>query len=208
MKKGCFITLEGCEGVGKSTQLGYLKEYLDGIDREVVYTREPGGTPLAEKIRNLILTEDMDALTEAYLFATARIEHIDKVILPALARGAVVLCDRYVDSSLAYQGFARGLGLDKVKEINFYALENCMPDMTVFLDMDPNESFRKKSGKHIDDDRMENETAEFHSRVYEGFKTLAEEESDRYVSIVPQEDKKETARLIREAVEEGLKRCL
>ncbi len=208
MRKGCFITLEGCEGVGKSTQLGYLKEYLDGIDREVVYTREPGGTPLAEKIRNLILTEEMDALTEAYLFATARMEHINRVILPALERGAVVLCDRYVDSSFAYQGFARGLGLKKVKEINFYALDNCMPDMTIFLDMDPRESFRKKSGKHIDDDRMENETAEFHSRVYEGFKTLASEESHRYVCIVPQEDKKETARLIREAVEEGLKKCL
>lgn len=208
MRKGCFITLEGCEGVGKSTQLGYLKEYLDGIDREVVYTREPGGTPLAEKIRNLILTEEMDALTEAYLFATARMEHINRVILPALDRDAIVLCDRYVDSSLAYQGFARGLGLDKVKEINFYALENCMPDMTVFLDMDPRESFRKKSGKHIDDDRLENETTEFHARVYEGFKVLAREASDRYVCIVPQEDKKETARLIREAVEEGLKRCL
>ncbi len=207
MEKGFFITLEGCEGVGKSTQLKFLKEYLDGLGREIVYTREPGGTPLAEKIRELILTENMGALTEAYLFATARMEHINNVIRPAIDRGAVVLCDRYIDSSFAYQGFARNLGLEKVKEINFYALENCMPDLTIFLDMDPNASFRKQSGKHIDNDRMENETKEFHSKVYEGFKSLQKEYPDRIVAVVPQEEKTETARLIREAVEGRMKQC-
>ncbi len=204
MKKGFFIVLEGCEGVGKSTQLGYLKDYLSTLDREVVFTREPGGTPLAEKIRELILTKDMDALTEAYLFASARIDHINNVILPALDRGAVVLCDRYIDSSFAYQAFARGLGLDRVKEINRYAVENCMPDLTVFIDMDPNNSFRVKKGNIVENDRMEKESKDFHSRVYQGFKQLAITEK-RFVSIVPQEEKTATAALIRAAVEERLK---
>ncbi len=207
MKKGCFIVLEGCEGVGKSTQLNYLKEYLNTLDREVVYTREPGGTPLAEKIRTLILTEDMDALTEAYLFATARIDHCNKVILPALERGAIVLCDRYIDSSFAYQAYARGLGMETVSRINKYAVDNCMPDLTLFIDMDPRDSFRARKGAVVENDRMEKETKDFHYHVYLGFKDLAEKEA-RFKSIVPQEDKLETARLIREAVVEGLQKCL
>ncbi len=206
MKKGCFIVLEGCEGVGKSTQLNYLREYLESLGREVVYTREPGGTPLAEGIRNLILTKDMDALTEAYLFATARIDHCNKVILPALERGAIVLCDRYIDSSFAYQAYARGLGMETVTRINQYAVDNCMPDMTIFIDMDPRDSFRARKGAVVENDRMEQETKEFHYQVYLGFKDLAAKE-ERFRSIVPREDKQETARLIREAVIEGLKQC-
>ncbi len=206
MRKGFFVVLEGCEGVGKSTQLGFLKDYLSTLGKEVVFTREPGGTPLAEKIRELILTKDMDSLTEAYLFASARIDHINNVILPALERGAIVLCDRYIDSSFAYQAFARGLGLSRVKEINRYAVENCMPDMTIFIDMDPNNSFRVKKGNIIENDRMERETKEFHSKVYQGFKELAKTE-ERFVSIVPQEEKTHTAALIREAVEKGLQKC-
>lgn len=200
MKKGVFIALEGCEGVGKSTQLKRLEEFLRSTGREVVVTREPGGTPLAEGIRDLILHREMDALTECYLFASARIDHINKVILPAVERGAIVLCDRYIDSSFAYQAYARGLGIEKVRAVNAYAVENCMPDLTVFIDMNPLESFRVKSGKKIIDDRMENEGAEFHLAVYNGFKQVAADEPERFVSVKPCEEKDETAAKIREAV--------
>lgn len=201
MSKGVFIALEGCEGVGKSTQLKKLEQYLRSLGKEVVVTREPGGTPLAEGIRDIILHREMDALTECYLFAAARIDHINKVIKPALSRGAIVLCDRYIDSSFAYQAYARGLGLDRVREVNFYAVENCMPDLTVFIDMNPNESFRKRNGAKIADDRMENESAEFHSAVYNGFKAVAGIEPERFVSVKPCDDKDETAAKIRNAID-------
>ena len=116
--KGKFITFEGCEGVGKSTQLRLIREYLEKTNQNVVFTREPGGTPLAEKIRNIILTENMCAETEAELFAAARCDHIRNLILPALNDGKTVICDRFVDSSLAYQGYGRNLGYERVKDIN------------------------------------------------------------------------------------------
>lgn len=200
MGKGVFIALEGCEGVGKSTQLKKLESYFKSLGREVVVTREPGGTPLAEGIRDLILHREMDALTECYLFAAARIDHINKVITPAVGRGAIVLCDRYIDSSFAYQAYARGLGIEKVREVNRYAVENRMPDLTVFIDMNPADSFRKRNGVNISDDRMENESAEFHLAVYNGFKAVAESEPERFVSVKPCEDKDETAAKIRDAI--------
>jgi len=190
--KGKFIAFEGCEGVGKSTQLRFLKEYLEKTGQEAVFTREPGGTPLAEKIRELILTCEMTAETEALLFAAARADHIDNLILPALNAGKTVVCDRYLDSSLAYQGFGRNLGYDRVLQYNEYAVARCLPDAVVFIDMNPLESWRRKKGHVIENDRMEAEKDEFHLRVYEGFK-YAEKNRDNFLSVIPEQDKYETS---------------
>ncbi|MFA6866906.1 MAG: dTMP kinase [Clostridia bacterium] len=187
-----FITFEGCEGVGKSSQLHMLGEYLIETNQKAVFTREPGGTPFAEKIRELILTEEMNAYAEANLFGAARSEHIDKIILPAINDGNLVVCDRYIDSSLAYQGYARGLGTELVEQINSYAINFCMPQATVFLNMDPNDSWRKRKGKIIENDRMEREDAMFHTKVYQGFLALSKKYADRYIEIIPQESKQGT----------------
>lgn len=187
-----FITFEGCEGVGKSTQLRMLKEYLINTNQDAVFTREPGGTTLAEKIRELILTEDMNPYVEANLFAAARSEHIQNKILPSIKENKLVICDRYLDSSLAYQGYARGLGVELVEKLNTYAIENCMPEATIFLNMDPNDSWRKRKGKVILNDRMEKENAEFHSKVYQGFLALQKKYPDRYIEIIPQQEKQAT----------------
>lgn len=196
-----FITFEGCEGVGKSTQLELLKTYLKQTNQPAVFTREPGGTPLAEKIRNLILTEEMTAQCEALLFAAARCEHINKVILPALGKGFLVICDRYLDSSVAYQAFARNLGQDNIYAINSCAVENCLPEATVFIDMNPLSSWRRQKGNVIDNDRMEREHDEFHSLVYQGYKKLANN-SDRFISVVPDKDKAVTSQNIIKCLKE------
>ena len=199
--KGKFITFEGCEGVGNSTQLRFLKEYLEKIGVDAVYTREPGGTPLAEKIRTLILTEEMSAETEALLFAAARADHIKNLILPALDAGKTVICDRYLDSSLAYQGFGRDLGYDRVLSYNAFAVENCLPDGVLFIDMNPLESWRRKKGHVVENDRMEAEKDEFHLRVYEGFK-YAEKNRDNFLSVRPDVDKNVTHEMIVNALRE------
>lgn len=197
-----FITFEGCEGVGKSTQVRMLTEYLTETSQPFTLTREPGGTPLAEKIRELILTQDMDIYCEANLFAAARSEHINKVILPSISEGRIVICDRYLDSSLAYQGYARGLGKETILNINKFAVENCIPEATIFLDMDPTNSWRKQKGKVIQNDRMEKENDEFHLAVYKGFLDLSKIYNDRYINIVPQNDKQATSKSIIEHLRE------
>ena len=188
---GKFVTLEGCEGVGKSTQLRFLKEYLERENVPAVFTREPGGTPLAERIRSVLLDDRLEISpeAEAELFATARRDHIDNFIFPALDSGKLVVCDRYIDSSLAYQGFGRGLGIEKVLEFNRYAVNKCMPDLTVFIDMDPLRSFRTLSGKKIEHDRIETENPAFHAACYRGFKTIEKMFPGRFRAIVPEADK-------------------
>jgi dTMP kinase len=200
--KGKFITLEGCEGVGKSTQLNMLKEYLERTNQDAFFTREPGGTPVAEAIRQILLDQTLviEPKVEAMLFATARISHIDEVIIPNLEKGKIVVSDRYVDSSLAYQGFARNLGLEYVQTVNKYAFDVCMPDCTIFIDMDPEFSWRKQKGNKVFNDRLENEKLEFHKGCYFGFKELARVFPERIVKIVPDIDKAETHRRIVEAL--------
>lgn len=199
---GIFITIEGCEGVGKSTQIRLLKKYIEESGQKALFTREPGGTDVAEKIRGILLNGgEISPLTEAYLFAAARADHMERLILPALARGETVICDRFIDSSLAYQGYARGLGEEKVYEINAPAISGRMPDCTVFIDMDPAVSWRKQKGASVAHDRMENECAEFHDCVYKGFLALAEKEA-RFVRVVPDKDKTATHRAIVEALRE------
>lgn len=204
--RGKFITFEGCEGVGKSTQLRLLKDYLEKTSQPAIFTREPGGTEVAETVRSLILNSgfEISPLVEAYLFASARADHIEKVIKPALERGEIVICDRFLDSSIAYQGFARGLGVEKVLDINRGAVAGCMPDCTIFIDMHPAMSWRKQNGKTVANDRIENESREFHDKVYSGFKEMAARES-RFVPIIPSADKLEThAKIIAALKERGI----
>lgn len=196
-----FITFEGCEGVGKSTQLNLLKEYLEETGQEAIFCREPGGTSISEQIRKVILNPEnteMAAVTESMLYASSRVQLISQVILPALKEGKIVVCDRYLDSSIAYQAYGRGLGVDLVKKINYFAVENCMPDVTIFLDRSPAESFRATPG----DDRMEQETREFHNKVYEGYKAEMATSNGRIVAIKPDFDKNVTKQLIIDALKE------
>ena len=202
---GKFVTLEGCEGVGKSTQLRFLREYLETEGIPAVFTREPGGTPLAERIRELLLDDSLtiSAEAEAELFATQRRDHIDNFILPALDAGKLVVCDRYIDSSLAYQGFGRGLGLERVLALNEYAVKTCMPVLTVFIDMDPTVSFRRRKGKIIEHDRIETESKEFHLNCYRGYKEIEKLYPARFKAVVPEEDKRMTHLKIVAALKSG-----
>ncbi len=196
-----FVTFEGCEGVGKSTQLNMLKDYLCRTGQEAVFVREPGSTRISERIRTVILDPaltEMTAETEALLYAAARAQLVSEVILPALSAGKTVICDRYVDSSVAYQGYARGLGADMIRRINSYALENAVPDVTVFIDLRPSASFRSVRRE----DRLEREAEDFHNRVYDGYIAQARTSNGRFVLIKPEKDKFETQRKIIEALRE------
>ncbi|MDR3185375.1 MAG: dTMP kinase [Christensenellaceae bacterium] len=195
---GKFVTIEGCEGVGKSTQIKLLQEYMQTTSQEAIFTREPGGTEISERIRTIILSETsiIHPLVEAYLFASARADHMLNTVLPALELGKNVFCDRFIDSSLSYQGIARDLGVDVVLEINKHALCGRTPDCTIFLDMRPENSWRRQKGKSVSDDRMEHESDAFHNKVYNGFIQIRNKYPDRYISIVPQENKQETHILI------------
>lgn len=174
MVRGKFITFEGCEGSGKSTQLRLLSEYLDNHKIPYVLTREPGGSAVAEQIRNIILdgkNTEMSDECEALLYAAARMQHLKDIVVPALDSGKLVICDRYVDSSLAYQGEARGLGMEYVTAINATAMEKYSPDLTVFLNIPPDEAFKRKHGADKDD-RIEMQGMDFHLRVYGGYLKL------------------------------------
>ena len=171
---GLFITFEGADGSGKSTQLRFFAEYLEKQGVDVVRTREPGGCPVAEKIRDIVLGvgNEMDAVTEAMLYAAARAAHVRAVIQPALDAGRVVLCDRFIHSSLAYQGYGRELGVDFVSKINDPAVAGCMPDATVFINIPPERAFLRMNENKVHD-RLESEDIAFHQRVYHGFTELS-----------------------------------
>lgn len=175
MGKGYFISIEGSDGSGKSTQIKLMKEYFASKGFEVVESREPGGTRIGEKIRNIILDNEnveMSPVTEALLYAASRAQHVTEVIRPCLKQGKVIICDRYIDSSIAYQGVGRGLGIDVVSKINSVAIQGIMPDLTVFFDIDPEVALNRKieDGKA---DRLELEKLEFHKKVYKGYKQIA-----------------------------------
>lgn len=172
--RGKFITFEGCEGSGKSTQLNLLAAYLNERGTDFIMTREPGGSAISEEIRKIILDPRNTSMCdecEALLYAASRVQHLKEVVEPALAAGKLVVCDRYVDSSFAYQGVARGLGYDFIADINAFALENYPPDLTIFLDISPREAFERKHGADKDD-RIEQMGVSFHEKVYEGYKEL------------------------------------
>ncbi len=183
--KGKLITFEGCDGCGKSTQLKKLSAYLTEKNIPHVFTREPGGGKISEAIREILLNGKNAEMTdecEALLYAAARMQHLHDTVAPALAEGKLVICDRYVDSSLAYQAYARGLGEDFVRKINAVALEKYLPAATVFIDLTPADAFRRKQGAD-ENDRLEQAGMAFHERVYEGFVRLAEKETERYIRI-------------------------
>ncbi len=202
--KGKFITFEGCEGSGKSTHVSLFREYLDKNGVDYIFLREPGGTNISEKIRGIILdveNAEMSDYAEALLYASARAQLIDEKILPALNNGKLVVVDRYIDSSFAYQGYARGLGIDFIEKINSYAIKKCMPDKTVFLDISPKDAFERKGGADKGD-RLELSGIDFHERVYKGYKKLVEESPERFISIDPTGTKQETHEKIIEALKD------
>lgn len=187
---GLFITLEGIDGSGKTTQIEKLKDYFCQKGFSVVCTREPGGTKISEKIRNIIIdaeNKEMDNMTEALLYASARAQLTSQVIIPALKDGNVVICDRFVDSSLVYQGIARGIGIDTVLKINKFATCGVMPDITFFLRLNPNIAIlRKKEQGELD--RIESEKFYFHKRVYDAYVSLAKRYPERIKTVDASKD--------------------
>lgn len=186
LEKGIFISFEGNDGSGKSTAVRGVYEELVNRGYDVIVTREPGGSKIAEKIRALILDNDnagMDARTESLLYASSRREHVVKVIKPALEQKKVVLCDRYIDSSLAYQGYARGIGIDEVYEMNMYATEGLLPDLTVFVVADPEVGFQRIRRNARELDRLEQEDIKFHKDVYLGYLKTVEKFPNRIKKV-------------------------
>lgn len=183
MNRGIFITIEGPDGAGKTTVTCALADRF----KNTLLTREPGGIDIAEQIRKVILAKEntkMDARTEALLYAAARRQHLIEKVMPALEEGKMVLCDRFVDSSLAYQGFARGLGVDEVFGINQFAIQDMMPDLTLYFDIDPElglKRIRKNEGREIN--RLDLESLDFHKKVRAGYLLLLERFPERMIKI-------------------------
>lgn len=187
MKKGVFITLEGPEGSGKSTIIKKVEEFLSEKKVKYISTREPGGIDISEQIRDIILRKTntaMDARTEALLYAASRRQHLIERVIPALEKGVVVVCDRFIDSSLAYQGYARGIGMDEVMRINEFAIDKYMPDLTFYLHIEPRlglERISKNSNREVN--RLDLEKIDFHNKVRDGYLILLKKYPDRIVKI-------------------------
>jgi dTMP kinase len=199
MSMGFFIAMEGGEGAGKSTHSKRLAQWLEEAGYEVVLTREPGGTPTAEKIRNILLDPeitDMPDQTEALLFAAARSDHAHNKIRPALNRGAIVICDRYIDSSVAYQGVARGLGANQIRTLSEWATEELIPDFTIYLDVPAEAGEERMAGI----DRMEIQSRDFHHAVHQAFRDIAAASPKPNIVIDATKSKDEVARAIVEAI--------
>ena len=183
MKKGLFISIEGPDGSGKSTQIKNIRRFFKDKGIDIIFTREPGGTAIGERIRRIILDRDcpeMDDMTEALLYAAARAQHVAQVIKPALEEGKIVICDRFVDSSIAYQGYGRKIGTP-VEVINNYAIGGCMPDVTFLMKMDPKVGRRRIAAAN--QDRLERERDDFHIRTFEGYLELEKKYPERIVGI-------------------------
>jgi dTMP kinase len=199
-RKGLFVTFEGVEGAGKSTQMKLLYDWLKQQGKEVVVTREPGGAPIAERIRHILLdrgSQGMDPKTEALLYAAGRAQHVAERVRPALERDAVVLCDRYVDSSLAYQGLARGLGEDDILHLNEWATDEMLPDLVILLHLDAELGLARLEG---DPDRMESEDVAFHRKVGEAYLHLAREYPSRFAIVDASGSKEQIHMQVRAAV--------
>ncbi len=204
---GIFITLEGGEGSGKTTIILSIEKYLKENGYDVVTTREPGGVPIAEQIRNVILDVNNTKMcneTETLLYAASRMQHLHEKVIPALNEGKVVICDRYLDSSLVYQGYARGFGIDNVLNANCFALDH-MPDVTFFIDVTPEVGLQRISGRDKID-RLDKESLSFHQRVYDGYVKLSEQYPDRIKRIDGQRDKEEVIADVIEEIKKVLKR--
>lgn len=182
---GKFIAFEGPDGSGKSTILNNVEKFLIENNIDFIITREPGGTKISEEIREILLSNDnseMSARTEALLYSASRAQHVDELIIPNLQKGKLVISDRYVLSSLAYQGFGRELGYDRVKEINDFATDNLSPDYTFFFNVDPITVLKRKRNNFVTD-RLENESNSYHNMVYNGYQEILKRNKDNLIII-------------------------
>lgn len=209
MTKGIFISFEGGEGAGKSTQIKYLSEFLQAFGHDVVVTREPGGSPGAEAVRHVLLSgaaEPFGPAMEAILFAAARADHVEQVIRPAIARGEIVLCDRFLDSSRVYQGESAGLDRSMVEALQQVAVDGVIPDLTFILDIDPAEGLRRATARRGADspDRYEKEDIALHEKRRRAFLDIARSEPDRCVVVDAGQDEDIVAEEIREVVKTRL----
>ena len=187
MSKGLFVTFEGGEGCGNTTLIKSLQDALEKEGIKPLVTREPGGSKIAEEIRSVILDKantEMDPRTEALLYAASRRQHLVEIVRPALARGELVLSDRYIDSSLAYQGYARGIGMDEIYSINAFAIQSDFPDLTFFLDLKPEEGLKRIAlHRQNEVNRLDLEKLSFHQKVYEGYQILLKKYPERIIRI-------------------------
>ena len=199
-----FITLEGPEGSGKTTAVNYAVSKLEEMGYQIVRTREPGGTPIAEQIRNVILDKAntaMDERTEALLYAASRRQHLVEKVWPAIKEGKIVICDRYLDSSLAYQGGARGLGIENILNVNLFATENTFPDLTLLFDISPEEGLKRISANaNREVNRLDLEKLEFHHKVRNTFLELAKRYPERFVIIDASKSREEVAKATLDAI--------
>ena len=208
MKKGLFIVFEGGEGTGKTTAIESVYDWIREKGLDCIKTREPGGIKISEEIRQVILDKEnvkMDGRTEALLYAAARRQHLVEKVIPALESGYIVLCDRFIDSSLAYQGYARGLGIDEVMSINEFAIGEYMPDISILFDLDPKIGLeRLNSNNQREVNRLDLEKLDFHEKVREGYNIVYNSNKDRIVKINAEKTKEEVFKDIQNIILEKL----
>ncbi len=205
--KGLFITLEGSDGCGKSTITRLLTKYLKGEGYSIVTTREPGGTKISEIIRDIILDSKntkMSAITESLLYAASRAQHVEEIIIPALKEGKIIICERFIDSSLVYQGIGRKLGINKIKEINDFATQNIEPDLTLFFDISPEQAINRRKHRR-EKDRLERESVKFHKDVYEGYLKIIDMYPERIKTIDATDNLDGTFNQVKRLVNDKLK---
>ncbi len=184
--KGLFISFEGTEGSGKTTLIENILKHYTEQGYSVVKTREPGGSKIAEDIRNVILDVNntkMDCITEALLYAASRRQHLTEKVIPYLDKGYIVLCDRFIDSSLAYQGYARGIGIEKVYQVNQVATNGLLPDVTIYVDVHPEVGLSRIKKNNREENRLDLEEIEFHNKVYEGYNQVAKMFPERFIVV-------------------------
>ncbi len=205
--KGFFITFEGVEGSGKSTQVGLLASRLREDGKDIVVTREPGGTRIGEFIREITHTKgnvDLTAVCETYLMSASRAQHVREIIKPALQIGKIVICDRFIDSSLAYQGYGRELGEEVIEQLNKLALDSIMPDLTILLDVAPKIGFARRN-QTDKVDRLDLQKEDFYNRVYAGYHEIAKKFKDRFYIVDSTQSITEVADIIWEKVKTSIK---
>ncbi|SDQ51422.1 dTMP kinase [Arthrobacter crystallopoietes] len=203
-RAGLFIAFEGGDGAGKSTQAAAVQARLEAAGHAVLRTREPGGTPIGEKLRSLVLDHghgEIDARTEALIFAASRAAHVQQVIQPALERGEIVLCDRFIDSSVAYQGAGRELGIAAVRDINLWATASLLPDVTVLLDVAPDDGRDRRLAGEAAEDRLESEPDDFHGRIRAAFLELAAARPDEYLVLDARAEREDLTAAILERID-------
>ncbi len=206
--KGLFITFEGLDGSGKTTQIKLLYNYLSGKGYDVVSTIEPGGTRLGKKIRKILLNTkgvEISPKAETFLFLASRTELVSKVIVPAINEGKIIICDRFFDSTMAYQGIARGLGKEKILDMSLWATGNLVPDITFLLSVKPGMGEKRKKVSGLGPDRIEREKASFKKKVFDGYLDLARDFPERFTVINGEKDINDIFRIIKEKVEKKLK---